>query len=343
MKPNYKETGNSRLGGVYKIINLKNGRVYYGSTLAFRKRYLGHCNSLQKNKHANRFLQSDYNKTGAEHFVFEVVEVVSGTKEDLYKEEQKYIDLVYDNGKQCYNLKSVASPSRAGNPDKNPIHQDSRCQSPPEEVKTKRKTAMQRYYTEEWDDAAKANHRAKIKKYYAEEYTEEERQRRLETTRKRYEENSQFNGMVLTHKETGEQITICGSLRGFCEQRGLNYKAMHRLMTGKSKSSCGWFLGTEKPVYVERKGEKRKPLSEETKRTLGTGKYEGIVLVNDRGETLTIARNIKQQARELDLYYTTLLKVIHRETKSVGGWKLPPPTSSSNPSQSQPSSEIFAV
>jgi group I intron endonuclease len=323
MKPDYKETGNSRLGGVYKIINLKNGRVYYGSTLAFRKRYLGHHYSLENNRHANRFLQSDYNKTGSEHFVFEVVEVVAGTKEDLYKEEQKYLDLAYDNGKQCYNLKSVAGNSRAGSPDKEKSCHDKRRQPPSEEARNKRK--------------------ASLEKYYAEEYSEEDREKRRERTKKYYIEHNKYSGLVLTHEPTGEQVELQVPLRTFCDERGLSYKAMHQLVRGKIKSSGGWFVGTEKPVYVERKGEKRKPLSEETKRTLGTGKYEGIVLVNDRGETLTIARNIKQQARELGLYYTTLMKVIHRETKSVGGWKLPPSASSSAVSQPLSPSEILSV
>lgn len=78
--------------------------------------------------------------------------------------------------------------------------------------------------------------------------------------------------------------------------------------------------GNERFYYQE--GEKRKPLTKEHREKIAKGKYEGTVLVNDRGETLTLGKNIKEQARELGLYYTTLMKVIHGETKSVSGWKM---------------------
>lgn len=310
MKPDYKEPGNSRLGGVYKITNTKNGRVYYGSAATFRTRYAGHRNALQTNKHGNRFLQADYNKTGAEHFVFEVVLVVNGPRARRLAEEQRLIDLFYDSGKNCYNIRNKASDTRAGKKNNNATDPatDKRCRKPTAEAIAKKSASIQRYY--------------------AEEYTEEDRKHRGEITRKHYEENSKFNGLILTHMETGEQAEVKGSLRMFCKERGLNYKAFHLLVKGETKSSGGWFVGTEKPAYAERKGEKRKPLSKEHREKIAKGKFEGIVLVNDRGETMTLSRNIKQQARELGLYYTTLLKVIHKETKSVGGWRLASQSSS---------------
>lgn len=315
---------NANKSGIYRIINTKNGRIYIGSTRRFKGRARSHRADLEANRHKNTYLQNDFNKCGSECFIFEVLEAISDKAEMLLR-EQYWIDQLYDNQKKCYNLRKDVADPRLGraNKQKDDPATSKRCGKRLPE--------------------ANAKQRAAVQKYFEEEYTEEDRARQRERVKKYYIEHNKYSGLVLTHGETGEQVELQVPLRTFCDERGLSYKAMHQLVRGKIKSSGGWFVGTEKPVYVERKGEKRKPLSEETKRTLGTGKYEGIVLVNDRGETLTIARNIKQQARELGLYYTTLLKVIHRETKSVGGWKLPSPTPPPVSSQTQSPSQILSV
>ena len=55
---------------VYKILNLKNNRVYIGSTVDFEIRKAEHLGQLRSNKHINRFLQSDFNIYGEENFSF---------------------------------------------------------------------------------------------------------------------------------------------------------------------------------------------------------------------------------------------------------------------------------
>jgi group I intron endonuclease len=101
----------SNKSGIYKISNLINGRVYIGSCRRFKERSRQHLNSLIKNKHHNKFLQGDFNKHDQENFVFEVVEVVSGTKLERIIREQFYIDQYYDNNILCYNLCKKAALS----------------------------------------------------------------------------------------------------------------------------------------------------------------------------------------------------------------------------------------
>jgi group I intron endonuclease len=289
--------------GIYRIINTKNGRIYIGSTRRFKGRARSHRADLEASRHKNTYLQNDFNKCGSECFIFEVLEVTESKAEMLLR-EQYWIDQLYDNQKNCYNFRKDAADSRAGRPNKQKDDPTTskRCGKRLPEDNVKQKAAVQRYF--------------------AEEYSKEDREQRREAIQKHHEEHGKYLGLILTHMEAGEQVEVKGSLRTFCKERGLNYKAFHLLVKGKIKSSNGWFVGTEKPVYVERKGEKRKPLSKEHREKIAKGRFEGIVLVNDRGETLTLSRNIKQQAREFGLYYTTLLKVIHKETKSVGGWRL---------------------
>ena len=96
--------GNSLKGGVYKITNKLNGRIYIGSAKEFKNRWKEHARSLEKGKHHNRFLQADYNKCGPEVFSFSILEIIEGDKVARTTAEQKYVNETYDHGDQCYNL-----------------------------------------------------------------------------------------------------------------------------------------------------------------------------------------------------------------------------------------------
>lgn len=96
--------GKSLKGGVYKLVNKFNSRIYYGSAKEFKERWKNHEWSLISGKHHNRFLQADFIKCGTDVFVFEVVEVVEGDKLARTTAEQKYLNEYYDSGKLCYNL-----------------------------------------------------------------------------------------------------------------------------------------------------------------------------------------------------------------------------------------------
>ena len=90
MKTDYKNS--SQKPGVYKIINLINGKVYIGSAKNFSVRFNQHIKSLEKNKHQNKHLQNAFNQYGTDNFLFEVIEVL----EDSIKEYREALitDLV---------------------------------------------------------------------------------------------------------------------------------------------------------------------------------------------------------------------------------------------------------
>jgi group I intron endonuclease len=100
----YKFEGKSLKSGIYKITNKLNGRIYIGSAKEFKRRWSQHAASLKANKHQNKFLQSDYNKCGAEAFVFDIIEITECDKEGRLIVEERHIKEHYDNGKDCYNL-----------------------------------------------------------------------------------------------------------------------------------------------------------------------------------------------------------------------------------------------
>lgn len=89
-------------GGIYKIVNLVNGKVYIGSAKDFKKRWRRHISDLNKGKHSSIKLQRSYNKHGKNNFKFEIVEYAEYTI-DIKNLEQKYIDL-YNSKVVGYNI-----------------------------------------------------------------------------------------------------------------------------------------------------------------------------------------------------------------------------------------------
>ena len=80
--------------GIYKITCTADGKFYIGSSVNLKRRHYEHFHKLQTNAHANKHMQSAYDKHGPETFVFEIIEVLPETIE--HKEalivEQKYLD-----------------------------------------------------------------------------------------------------------------------------------------------------------------------------------------------------------------------------------------------------------
>jgi group I intron endonuclease len=96
-----KEDGNMNKkikGGIYKIINLCNGKFYIGSSRNLKRRWKEHKLELRKNNHSNAHLQSAWNKYGEENFKFEIIEYIEDIIE-LKNREQYWIDILkaYDN------------------------------------------------------------------------------------------------------------------------------------------------------------------------------------------------------------------------------------------------------
>lgn len=292
--------GKGDRGGVYKISNVQNGRVYYGSTSRFKTRAYSHKNLLKAGTHTNTFLQNDYNKCGAEAFMFEIVEVVSGKQKRRLVREQYFLDQFYDNQKHCYNLAKKAGESRLGKGNKQPYDPTTDGRSKPK--------------TDEWLKTVSKKNKELWNK-------PKRKQEAKKNAQKRWDNHSA--NITVTHKKTDETVTIEGSVRSFCEARGLSYKAFHLMVKGKTKSSGGWFLGTEKPEYVDRKGEKRKPLSGEHRAKIAGGKYAGIVLKHKvSGETFIVGENAKEDCRQRGISYSSFQKMMKGKCKSASKWTI---------------------
>jgi group I intron endonuclease len=87
----------------YLIFNTKNNRIYIGSSVDVYKRFKSHKSHLRHGKHANKYLQNDWNKCGEDVFLFVILNI-SKTSMHVLQEEQVLIDMFWDKTDKCYNI-----------------------------------------------------------------------------------------------------------------------------------------------------------------------------------------------------------------------------------------------
>ncbi len=95
----------TKVSGIYKIVNKTNGKYYIGSSNNIHKRWEYHKQDLTKRKHHSPYLQRAWNKYGKDNFDFIIV-LPNVSENDLLNEEQKYLDNV--NKLECYNTSMIA-------------------------------------------------------------------------------------------------------------------------------------------------------------------------------------------------------------------------------------------
>lgn len=99
-----------KISGIYRIVCVKNGRYYYGSTKNVNRRWNAHKQQLRKGAHSNPIIQRSWNKHGEESFRIELIEMVTDGK--LLEAEQIYLDK-YVGKSNCMNVaKNALSPMR---------------------------------------------------------------------------------------------------------------------------------------------------------------------------------------------------------------------------------------
>lgn len=101
----------SKKCGVYKVTNLFNNRVYYGSSKNLVRRFGQHKSDLNRNRHANKSMQEDYAFFGSDCFEYSVV--IYCSINDLKFYEQRVLNEFFDGGDLCYNqAKDACSPTK---------------------------------------------------------------------------------------------------------------------------------------------------------------------------------------------------------------------------------------
>lgn len=100
-----------KVGGIYKIINIINGKFYVGSSINIIGRWAKHKSDLRSKRHTNPHLQNAFNKYGEQSFNIEVIEEVK--KENILSREQFWLDQTKSYLPQIgYNINLLATGGR---------------------------------------------------------------------------------------------------------------------------------------------------------------------------------------------------------------------------------------
>jgi len=87
---------------IYCILNLDNGKLYFGQTICFNRRSQAHAWELKNNRHPNKYLQREYNKNNNSLIIFPI----ENCKESELNNREIYWITLYntENAKFGYNL-----------------------------------------------------------------------------------------------------------------------------------------------------------------------------------------------------------------------------------------------
>ena len=94
--------------GIYKIKNIKNNKVYIGSSVNIKARWQQHKSRLRKGNHHSISLQRAWKKYGEDNFEFTILEVVNNEISILDRENFYINQFQCANGRNGYNLLPVA-------------------------------------------------------------------------------------------------------------------------------------------------------------------------------------------------------------------------------------------
>lgn len=98
--------------GVYRIANVVDGKVYFGSSHNIKKRLAHHKCLLLTGEHDNKHLQASFTKYGLTNFKFEVVLYCS--KADCLFYEQRILKWAARENSQKNTGRSCLPPPRTG-------------------------------------------------------------------------------------------------------------------------------------------------------------------------------------------------------------------------------------
>ncbi len=116
LKKQYKQTPPPM--GIYQIKNLKNGKIFVGSSKNIRGKINGSKFQLEQNTHVNKTLQEDYIHYGAHNFSFEVIDYLEPKEDpnydytdDLNTLEGMWLEKLQPYGGKGYNKEKIIRPN----------------------------------------------------------------------------------------------------------------------------------------------------------------------------------------------------------------------------------------
>ncbi len=221
--------------GIYRIVNLVNGRWYVGSARDIEERWDSHKNLLKKGR-ANRHLQSDFDKYALENFRFEVLEEVRGSRDAVYDREQEYLDKWLPTG-QLYNIAPlVKRPWLKG------LSHTQETKEKLSIIVSAKMILWHKIHVSPWKGVVGEAHPR-----FGKKHTEESKRacsiamKEWHKNHKRVEKGKPYPEFV--NDVTGEVIQSGSNLTKMCREHDLDYWTMSSLKVGNTNYSLkGWRL-----------------------------------------------------------------------------------------------------
>lgn len=103
--------------GIFQIRNLTNDKVFIGKSENLEGILNRHEFALKANGHQNKQLQADYNESGADKFVFEILEELEpreglDNKKELEFLEDLWLEKLEPYGEKGYNERKLTREER---------------------------------------------------------------------------------------------------------------------------------------------------------------------------------------------------------------------------------------
>lgn len=276
--------GNSDEGGIYRITNKTNNRQYIGSAVSFKNRWHSHISSLRNNKHSNKFLQNDYNKCGEAAYVFDIVEITIGTREERQTREQHYLDELFASldKDDIYNGSKQAIISEPPKPKQRKYREDWYWFLNPEGIEY----CVENLSTFCKDNDMNYSHMSKVANGKEEEY-------------RGWKKLITSTNKTIVNQTTKEEIVV-ESASAIAKKIKVDQSHLAKLLAGKRDSCSGWEMKNRVIIHRPHKG----------------GVYH---LVSPDGENVKV-NNLSRFAEERGLDATRLLDVINGKASHHKGW-----------------------
>ena len=192
-----------RTSSIYVIRSKFDGKIYIGSTVSTKHRWLLHLKLLRKGLHTNPILQRSWNKHGEENFEF--IQIASCHTEHQIEVEQWFLDNWKPFPPVGFNLARTALAPWIG------------VKRPDVNAKIS-KTLRSKGYDWVGPDV---------------------RKRAADKVRGRSKPLSGKRKPIRIMSPDGN-VVECSSIRSFCRMHDLNPGNVSSVLSGKLKSTCGW-------------------------------------------------------------------------------------------------------
>lgn len=206
-----------KISGIYRIVCVKNGRYYYGSSKNIHLRWLRHKRALRKNVHDNPIVQRVWNKHGEDTFRVELIKKVP--KDRLLEVENVYLK-EHVGKSNCMNIAKDAFAPMLGR-----------------KLDPKRRGWIANWWKSNKVARQQQSSLMKLRAKDPEYKKELLRRSKIGVQRAALARQKTYSGFISPNGKVYEDVV---NLNEFCRTHGLDNRLLHMVDKEKRKRHRGW-------------------------------------------------------------------------------------------------------